>query len=188
MLRDVLSALHSSCVAKDKRNEIIVLIRSYESHWKLERLEEDFDVLINEKSLNEAINEILIGMKESVLIVMSDLPLINADHIDEIVTSEEEIVIAPGRRGGTNILFLKDSSRFHVDYYGLSFRDHVKIASEMKLRTRVYDSFFTSTDIDLVDDLIDLYIHGDGYASAYLREIDVYPKIDDDNVYMMRER
>jgi len=65
-----------------------------------------------------------------------------------LVSTNADIVIAPGRMGGTNAIFIRDPASFHVDYYGASFLKHLKIASG--LHTEVFDSFNISTDIDEV--------------------------------------
>jgi 2-phospho-L-lactate guanylyltransferase len=162
MLRDVTSSLRDSVV--------------------------DGFMMLSEDGLNESINGILSCRNEETLIVMPDLPLITAENIDEIVAHEEEIVIAPGRRGGTNVLFIRSPRRFHVDYHGLSFLDHLKIARENGLSTGIYDSFLASTDIDEVDDLIDLLTHGNGYAAQYLSEIGILLRVEGERVRVDRER
>jgi 2-phospho-L-lactate guanylyltransferase (CobY/MobA/RfbA family) len=48
----------------------------------------------------------------------------------------------------------------------------------MNLSHAVHDSFFISADIDEVDDLIDLLIHGKGFAVDYLRGIGVFLRVD----------
>jgi 2-phospho-L-lactate guanylyltransferase len=124
--------------------------------------------VLTSNSLNESINrEISAGTP--LLIVMSDLPLISSNLIRDIVSSEGEVVISPGRRGGTNILFLRRD--FQVDYYELSFIKHVKKAEKENLSVRVYDSFYASCDIDEPQDLLELLVHGKGKSASYLRKI-----------------
>jgi len=94
-------------------------------------------ILLSELGLNEALNEYLRRRAEygggPVMIVMGDLPLVLNHHITEIACSDSDVVIAPGKGGGTNILCIKDPSRFRVDYYGTSFLDHLQIAHENDL-------------------------------------------------------
>ena len=66
--------------------------------------------------------------------------------------------------------FVKDCSRFHVDYYGASFLKHKKIAEESGLSYEIIDSFRLHTDVDEEDDLVELLIHGTGQAGRFLRE------------------
>jgi len=132
------------------------------------------NVVLTQKGLNEALNEYLQKMEshsiqQAVMIIMADIPLVSPDNIKDIVSSPADIVIAPGRMGGTNVLFIKHPSRFNVDYYGASFLKHCDIASRNRLRLEVFDSFNLSTDIDEIQDLAELLIHGKGYAAEYLR-------------------
>jgi len=129
------------------------------------------NVILSEDSLNCALNEYLSKVKEPVLIVMADLPLINKKHIKEIINSSADIVIAPGKGGGTNILFIKDPSKFQVDYYGASFLDHLKIANKYGHKVEIYDSFLVSNDIDEPSDLIELLIHGKGESAHWIKKI-----------------
>lgn len=126
-------------------------------------------ILLSELGLNEALNEYLRKRAEygggPVMIVMGDLPLVLNHHITEIACSDSDVVIAPGKGGGTNILCIKDPSRFRVDYYGTSFLDHLQIAHENDLTVGLYDSFAASTDIDEPDDLVELLLHGHGKAA-----------------------
>lgn len=126
-------------------------------------------ILLSELGLNEALNEYLRRHAEygggPVMIVMGDLPLVLNHHITEIACSDSDVVIAPGKGGGTNILCIKDPSRFRVDYYGTSFLDHLQIAHENDLTVGLYDSFAASTDIDEPDDLVELLLHGHGKAA-----------------------
>jgi 2-phospho-L-lactate guanylyltransferase len=82
-----------------------------------------------------------------------------------------DIVISPGRMGGTNALFIRDPTSFHVDYYGASFLKHREIALKNGLEILVFDSFNLSTDIDEVADLAEVLIHGNGGAAGYLKKL-----------------
>lgn len=134
------------------------------------------NLVLAEKGLNEALNEYLQKMSshslnEPLLIIMADIPLVSARNIRDIISSSSDIVIAPGRMGGTNALFIRDPARFHVDYYGPSFLKHCEIASRNRLEFEVYDSFKLSTDIDEVEDLVEVLIHGRGHAAHYLKNL-----------------
>jgi len=137
---------------------------------------EGVNIVLTEMGLNEALNEYLGKMSshkinEPVLIIMADIPLVSTKNILDIVSSNADIVIAPGRMGGTNAIFIRDPASFHVDYYGASFLKHLKIASG--LHTEVFDSFNLSTDIDEVPDLIEVLLHGKGYSQEYLKKIGI---------------
>ena len=145
MLRDVVRTLEDS-----DAEQIVILVKSLEDGL------DGLDLFLNDKNLTGAVNDILTRSKEPVLIVMPDLPLIKKENINDIIKMGEDLVFVPGRRGGTNVIFSKKPNDFHVDYHGLSFLDHQRIADEAKLSVNVYDSFFLSTDIDEVSDLMEL--------------------------------
>jgi 2-phospho-L-lactate guanylyltransferase len=131
--------------------------------------EYDAKVLVSEKDLNDALNDFLKAEREPVMIAMADIPLMTAKNVRDMLDSTADLVISPGRGGGTNIQYIKKPQQYHVDYYGASFLDHVRIAEDAGLKVEVLDSFNTSTDIDEVSDLTELYIHGKGEAAKYLR-------------------
>lgn len=103
------------------------------------------------------------------MIVMADVPLITVKNVREMLASPADVVISPGRGGGTNVQYIKEPGKYHVDYYGASFLDHLHIAGDSGLTAEVFDSFNTSSDIDEAQDLVELYIHGKGKAAEYLR-------------------
>ncbi len=125
------------------------------------------------RGLNEVLNEEIKDEKEPVLIIMADVPLATPESINEIISREEDVVITPGREGGTNALFLRKPYKFAVSYYGISCLKHIETARRRDLSYAIHDSFFISTDIDEVDDLIELLIHGSGLSAEYLRGIGV---------------
>jgi len=134
------------------------------------------NIVLTEMGLNEALNEYLQkmsshSMNEPVLIIMADIPLASVRNIKDITASAADIVIAPGRMGGTNALFIRDPSSFHVDYYGTSFLKHREIASRNRLKIEVFDSFNLSTDIDEIADLAEVLLHGNGQAARYLKKL-----------------
>ena len=134
------------------------------------------NIVLTENGLNESLNEYLQKMtahslKEPVLIIMADIPLVSIKNIIDLTASVSDVVIVPGRLGGTNAIFIKDPGSFHVDYYGASYLKHCKIASENNLVLEIFDSFNLSTDIDEISDLPEVLIHGKGYAAHLLNEL-----------------
>ena len=168
MLFDVISALEKS----GKFDEIDILNSSFSSIMNTD-FPLNINILLNEKSLNDALNEYLRKSAEhwggTVFIIMADMPLVTEKQVIELTNMKADIVIAPGSGGGTNALLIRDPEKFHVDYYGTSFLDHLQIAKEAGLSVDVYDSFLVSTDMDEPDDLVELLIHGHGRAADYLR-------------------
>jgi 2-phospho-L-lactate/phosphoenolpyruvate guanylyltransferase len=120
--------------------------------------------------LSDSINEYLSQVLDSVLIIMADIPLVDELSVRRVLATEKDLAIVPGRGGGTNVIFIKDASKFHVDYYGGSFEKHMKIAGEAGLSVDVIDSFRLHTDIDEKEDLVELLIHGTGKSRNYLLE------------------
>lgn len=122
------------------------------------------DVKQDSRNLDEALNSIIEG---DMAIVMSDLPLLTPGTLNQFLKCEEDIVIAPGRRGGTNLLLVRDD-RFRVSYHYGSFHKHVQIAKELGINAGVFDSFYASTDIDDKGDLLELMLHGKGRSKDFL--------------------
>ncbi len=132
-------------------------------------IQDEFGVSVikDEADLNEALNNYLESQKEPVLIIMADLPLVKSQHIRDIISSDEDVVIVPGKGGGTNILYIAKPELFRVCYYNSSFENHCEIASKQGLSLGTYDSFLASTDIDEPHDIVELILHGEGYAMEY---------------------
>jgi len=128
-------------------------------------------ITVTDADLNQALNSLLPETVGEILIVMADLPLADAASLKQVLATKKDIAVVPGRGGGTNVLYLKDPHRFHVDYYGTSFLKHVKIAEEANLSYEVIDSFRLHTDIDEKEDLVELLIHGTGKSRAFLEEL-----------------
>lgn len=185
MLGDVLVALSESEI-----EEVEIISTCSEEQIKEDlklglklNLELNLKLTVREdgRGLNEMLNEEIKDEKEPVLIIMADVPLATPESINEIVGHEEDVVITPGREGGTNALFLRKPYKFAVSYYGISCLKHIETAKRRDLSYAIHDSFFISTDIDEVDDLIELLIHGrgegrdrgKGFSAEYLREIGV---------------
>jgi 2-phospho-L-lactate/phosphoenolpyruvate guanylyltransferase len=158
MLEDVVSA------AKDAMcSPVIVGTELFDSDL--------VQVTVKDADLNQALNEILPTTEQNILILMADLPLADADAIRRVTSTTKDVGIVPGRGGGTNVIFIKDPKKFHVDYYGASFAKHMAIAQDAGLSVEVIDSFRLHTDIDEDDDLVELLIHGTGKSRQYLAEL-----------------
>ncbi|WP_321429104.1 2-phospho-L-lactate guanylyltransferase [uncultured Methanolobus sp.] len=128
------------------------------------------NVVPSEYDLNEAINAYLEQESRPIFIIMADLPLVRAKHIEDIVSRTEDVVIVPGKGGGTNVICIKDPSNYHVKYYGPSFLNHCNIAKDRNCTVHIYDSFMLSTDIDEPHDLVEIMLHGHGNSQKYVTE------------------
>jgi 2-phospho-L-lactate guanylyltransferase len=127
-------------------------------------------VTITGAGLSEALNEYLSCAVTSVLIIMADLPIADTESVKRVIGTKKDMAIVPGRGGGTNVIYLKEPARFHVDYYKGSFNKHMRIAAECGLSCEVIDSFRLHTDIDEKEDLAELLIHGAGKSRTFLEE------------------
>jgi 2-phospho-L-lactate guanylyltransferase len=141
----------------------------------------DAPVTVDERPLTEAVNDRLPGGGRStdgtdsktrddpVAVVMADLALATPEALERLFAPDADVVFAPGRGGGTNALVVRDP-RFRVDYHGASIRDHRAIARETSLETATIDSFRLATDVDEPADLVEVLLHAEGRANAWLRE------------------
>jgi 2-phospho-L-lactate guanylyltransferase len=192
ILKDVLIALSVSEI------EEVTIISTSSKEGMSEDLKLGFDLDLtmtikeDTRELNTAINDVLTEEKEPLLIIMADLPLTLPGNINEIIGHEhkEDVIITPGRRGGTNALFLRRPSDFFVSYYGSSYLRHIEIAKRRNLTIAVCDSFFIHMDMDEVEDLIDLLIYGEkSFSAQYLRRIGVSLHVDNEKrVSVNRQR
>lgn len=172
MLQDVVDAIRDSAVEEYS----LLATEPIEGH----------PCIISPHGLNRALNEAFKEVSTPLVVVMSDLPLLKPHHIDEI-TSEDGVTIAPGRGGGTNVLYMRKPQRFEAHYYGASFLTHLDLARDKGIPARIYDSFYTSTDIDVPDDLVEVLLHGEGRTPRLLREWGFEIKTNEGRVKIQRK-
>ncbi|HOV51518.1 MAG: 2-phospho-L-lactate guanylyltransferase [Methanosaeta sp. PtaB.Bin018] len=165
MLRDVLAVVSGY-------GEVTVL-----SLPGLKKEEIGVDVAISQSSLelNEAINAFIDahakhGWPSDILIVMADLALLTGDVVDGILNCEGDVVLCPGRGGGTNMLLTR-SPRFRTCYIGLSFPKHCAQAKLLGLHLNIFESFRAGCDIDDPGDLAEAVLHGRGDAPCMLKKM-----------------
>ncbi len=129
---------------------------------------EGYEVEVDSRELDEAINSRIEG---ETAVIMPDIPLINEKVLERFFGTEGDVVIAPGRRGGTNMILIRKDV-FRVSYHYCSYVKHSKRAKDLKLRLSTFDSFFASVDVDRPEDLLEIMIHGEGKISYdYLKSI-----------------
>ncbi|NHW23289.1 MAG: 2-phospho-L-lactate guanylyltransferase [Archaeoglobales archaeon] len=161
--------------------DVINALKAFELEIKVistSRLDLDLDVELveDQRALDECINSELEDVPKA--IVMSDLPLLNSEIFERFLNSEGDVVIAPGRKGGTNMLLVRKEG-FRVSYHYCSFLKHIQIAKSMGFSCKVFDSFYSSVDIDDENDLLELMIHGEGKLSkSYLENLGFRIKFD----------
>lgn len=132
----------------------------------------DVEIWESDLELNEAINAYLEnharrGWPYDILIVMADLALLTEREVVRILDCEGDVVLCPGRGGGTNMILTR-SPKFRTCYRGLSFPKHLNAAKMLGLEVEVFDSFRASCDIDDPSDLAELMLHSQGSAMKTL--------------------
>jgi 2-phospho-L-lactate guanylyltransferase len=149
-------------------------------------IERDVPTIVDERPLTAAVNAVL-ETDPPVAIVMADLPLATPAALVELFEAPEEVVLAPGRGGGTNALVARHPD-FRVDYHGTSYLDHREGARRVGASVGTVDSFRLATDIDERADLAEVLVHGEGAARAWLDRADVRLVRDDGHVGVERAR
>jgi 2-phospho-L-lactate/phosphoenolpyruvate guanylyltransferase len=95
----------------------------------------------------------------SVLVLASDIPLLRAQDVREVVALSDTIgvVLASDRRhDGTNALLVRPPSLIPYQYGEGSFQRHIQESRSIGIEPKVYESPTLSLDIDVPNDL-DLY-------------------------------
>lgn len=165
MLKDVLDAVSSACAGG-----ATILFKP--GNTSLRRQGIRADVRESGLELNEAINSFLeewadMGWPSDVLITMSDLALLSPEEIRGVLGTEGDVVLSPGRGGGTNLILIRDPG-FRTCYQGLSFPKHIDFCRRAGLSVGIYASYFTGCDIDEPEDLAEILIHGCGRSKEVL--------------------
>ena len=148
---------------------------------------DDAPVAVDDRPLSTATNARL-GGDEPVGVVVADLALLTPTAVDRLVAAADgaDVAIAPGRGGGTNALVI-DHRDFRVDFHGVSYRDHLTAARDVGADVTVVDSMRLSTDVDEPADLVEVLLHGEGGAAAWLRErFELAPDADEGRVGLVR--
>jgi 2-phospho-L-lactate guanylyltransferase len=127
----------------------------------------DAPVTVDERPLTPAVNGVLSAASDPVAVVMADLALATPRVVARLCDASGDVVLAPGRGGGTNALVVRHPD-FRVDYHGASFLDHLRRAREVGASVREFDSARLSTDVDERADLTEVLLHADGAAGEWL--------------------
>lgn len=128
----------------------------------------DADVVTDPAPLNDAL-ETRLDDGLPALILPADLPLIRSRDVEDLLAEEGDVVIAPGLRGGTNALLLRE--RIPLRYGGRSFPRHVAAARDRDLDLAIHESLRFAVDVDTPEDLVEIELHGDGRAADLLEEL-----------------
>lgn len=145
----------------------------------------DVPVTVDDRALTPAVNDALDGNRP-ITIVMSDLALATPRTLSELFVTDGDVVITPGRGGGTNALVVRDPD-FEVDYHGASFRDHLLQADSVNATVREFDSHRLATDVDERADLAEVLLHGEGSARDWLVGAGFELAVDEGRVGVVRD-
>ena len=126
-------------------------------------------VQVDERVLTPAVNVVLEDANGPIAVVMADLALATPAAIEDLFSTEGEVVLASGRGGGTNALCVRHRD-FRVDYHGASYLDHLARAREIGASVGTIDSFRLATDIDEPEDLAEVLLHSEKRAAGWLRK------------------
>jgi 2-phospho-L-lactate guanylyltransferase len=178
MLRDVLAAVNEAGV------EPLVLSTA--------PVEVAGEVVVDDRSLTTAVNAVLSGehgpgvAETPIAIVMADLALATSRVLEALFEEPGDVVIAPGRGGGTNALVVREPS-FRVDYHGASYLDHLAGARHIGASVAAFDSHRLATDVDEPADLAEVLIHTDGRAHDWLVDAGFSLSVSDGGVSVVRK-
>lgn len=147
--------------------------------------------VVDDRPLTEAVNGVLEQRvpeypREGVAVVMADLALATPEALESLFSADGDVVVAPGRGGGTNALVVRHSE-FRVDYHGASYLDHRDRARAVDATLETVDSFRLSTDIDEPEDLVEVLLHTDGRARRTLEEFGLELSIHEGRVGVDRQ-
>ncbi|MCQ6254630.1 2-phospho-L-lactate guanylyltransferase [Methanocaldococcus sp.] len=169
MLKDIKKALEGLdivVVSKDKE-----VLNFAKNELNAQIIKEKYNGLNN--AIKQAFKEI---DDEEIIIIPADVPLINKKHIEDILNLSKhyDLIIAPSRGGGTNLLYLKSKNLIEIKYEGFSFLKHLEEAKKRNLKYYIYDSFLISVDINTPEDLGEIFIHGDSsFTKKYLESLGI---------------
>jgi len=173
MLTDVLDALADT----ERRVDVTVLATA--------PVDVGVSVSVDDSPLTAAVNAVLADAGGPVAVVMADLALATPAAFARLFDAEGDVVLVPGRGGGTNALVARDPE-FRVDYHGASIRDHRRAAADVGASVGEVDSFRLSTDVDERADLAEVLLHSDGAASQWLRDAGFELDVTDGRVSVTR--
>ncbi|WP_455645881.1 2-phospho-L-lactate guanylyltransferase [Methanosphaera sp.] len=161
MLKDIVEGI------KEEVSEIIIISKDPEVLSYAKTLE--ISTLLEEKHerdhLNNAIIDAIKYVKENyedakILILPSDIPLIEKKNIDYLENNNNDFIISPSKGGGTNLLYINNQYDYKPLFGEFSFFKHVTEAKNKKMNINIYDSFYVSIDINTPQDLGELLLHG----------------------------
>lgn len=135
----------------------------------------DVDFVESGLDLNDALNSFIerwqrMGWPTDLLIITADLALLTRDDMSGILDIPGDVVLSPGRGGGTNMILMR-GPEFRTCYRGISFTKHLNFAHGLGLQVGTYSSYWAGCDIDEPTDLTEVLIHGRGAALQLLKSL-----------------
>lgn len=154
-------------------------------------IDADTTVVVDDRPLSTAVNDRLTAAAADganpTAVVMSDLALATPRVLTRFLDANGDLVVAPGRGGGTNALVVRHPE-FRVDYHGTSYLDHLHVARDIGANVCEFDSMRLSTDIDEPEDLVEILLHTDGRARDWLLDAGFAVDVREGRVGVRRER
>lgn len=176
--------------ARAMLDDVLIIIRSTghdPTVLATTQLDIDAEVNVDDRSLNEAVNDMLRGTTLPVAIVMADLPLITTSDLHGLFEQSGDIILAPGLGGGTNAIVVHHPE-FCVDYHGNSYRDHFKHTQEIGATVGEANLWRLAIDIDEPGDFVEILLHAKGCARDWLIEHGFTITDDEGRVSVERDR
>ncbi len=166
MLKDV------TCSLKKYVDKLIIIshdenVLKYSKKLGLSILKEN-----NNSNLNKALKQAMdycFNKTKKVIITPSDIPLIVKTNIQTLINSSKktDFIIAPSKGGGTNALIMKPHA-IKPQFGQFSYKKHINMAKNENLTPQTHDSFFISLDINTIEDLGEILIHGENTNTYHL--------------------
>ncbi|MFB6121976.1 MAG: 2-phospho-L-lactate guanylyltransferase [Haloferacaceae archaeon] len=145
----------------------------------------DAPVAVDDRPLSAAVNAALDG-STPLGVLAADLALVTPAAVSRLADAEGDVVIAPGRGGGTNALVVRHPD-FRVDFHGASYLDHRAAARQVDAAVTEVDSMRLATDVDDPPDLVEVLLHGTGEARKWLVDAGFALDVGDGRVGVRRE-
>jgi 2-phospho-L-lactate/phosphoenolpyruvate guanylyltransferase len=159
MLHHVLSVLiESECfvrvavVSPDER------VLAHACEWGAYSLREE--MVGHNEALRAAAESKALAETLALLTISADLPLLHRSDIQYMVelSTRHELVLAPAREDtGTNAILMRPPLVIPYLFGPRSFQRYRRAARQRNRNTAIYHSIGTALDIDIIDDLDDLY-------------------------------
>lgn len=159
MLQHVLSVLiESECFARVAVVSPDERVLAHAREWGAYSLREE--AAGHNEALRAAAESKALAETAALLTISADLPLLHVSDIQHMVELAErhDLVLAPAREGnGTNAILVRPSLAVPYLFGPNSFLRYQRTARQRNQNMSIYHSIGTALDIDIIDDLDDLY-------------------------------